>query len=141
MRGYNSDEVLGLLAKWPCVEPPVYDGPVKEVVDSRWLALALVGAHVKNPSVVWRAQGDIVTVAGVIKSTGVWGNVIEFDGHEEVGIPTVKCTITRKQELAAATLNSVITARGEIIAVQLDPSGNRVQRVAIARAKVLSIKG
>ena len=139
MRGFNSAEVLRLLEKWPDVQWPIYEGQTEEELDSRWLAMALAGAHAQNPGAILLASGDWVTVTGAIKSIR-FGNVIEFDGHQEVGIPAVRCAILERKELADANLASIVTAWGQIITVQRDSSGERVTNIAIARAKVLVLR-
>ena len=139
MRGFNSAEVLRLLEEWPDAELPIYEGQTEEELDSRWLAMALVGAHAKNPWSARLAEGDWITVTGAIKSIR-YGNVIEFDGHQEVGIPAVRCTILDRKELADANLASIVKARGQIINVQYDSSGERVANIAIASAKVLVLR-
>lgn len=139
MRGFNSAEVLRLLEKWPHVQLPIYEGQTGEELDSRWLAMALAGAHAQNPGATILAKGHWITVTGAVKSIR-FGNVIKFDRHQEVGIPTVRCTILDRNELADANLSSVVTARGQIIAVQCDSSGERVTNIAIASAKVLVLR-
>ena len=138
MPGYNDVKVIELIEKWPAVDRPIYKGPKDEAVDSRWLAISIATAYDESPTLTpVTLPSTPVTVAGRVKSI-TQNIVIEFDGHEQPGIPTVRCNIPGGGNVPGLHLGVIVTVTGTIALLQ--PNGGHLANIVITSGKIIDIQ-